>query len=649
MKFLHSLKFRIATALLLFLLLFSGLFSVGKMAFEEQRSYNTLLNIATRLNHTARSMVSLGMNYAMNAPRDETSYNRDIRLYYQELHGQIELLDKITMGFMSERFSPSLTDTGETFEPRLSPATHIAVKAVEETWGGFRRELVDELGSDQTMPRLRRAADFISHNHAPVSESIDALIAQIQRQMDLRLEQVNLLYRGLLSAAAIATLIIFFWFYLTIFRPLQRTARGFDRVAQGDFGYQLGVRGSNELALMTRSFNHLSSRLHAIFSLIERIQQGSDLDETLGFVAREFTELLPLDWTGALFVSADNSAVVLERSYRDGRPELVPRNRFRLQGTLLLQCIESGAPLHIPDMLHTAKGNPAYQFLNHLADRGLRDAIFLPITESSPIPGVLAFATRTPGIYTGEHLELLANIAGLITHSFGRTVKLAEHARLAAIGEFATGIAHEIRTPLSTINMALDHFRKLELPEGSAKRAALAHRESKRMERLLEEILLYAKPLQLQSQPLELGHLLRTLIETHAAMAGQKNQEFELISESGDSRVLGDKDRLLQLFLNLAGNACDAAPENSRISWRLANDSDSHSAVVSVTNEGKPISEGDMVRLFDPFFTTKPGGTGLGLGIVRHIVDAHGGEIEIRSTAEEGTVVRVRIPLCTNE
>lgn len=646
MKLLKMLKTQIAAALVLIMLLFGTIFALSMMALNEQQSYNILLNISTRLEQTAQNLVSLGMNYAMNVPQDNSSYERDVKLYYRAMHDQIEMLDTITNSFMTAEFPPALTEIGDSFRPNLAPATALAVTTVEELWKDFRAGIVNafDTSNGNDMPHLNAAADYITRYNAPFLASINILYTRIRQQTDQRLRQVYQLYISLLFAAVIITFGVFAWFFLVVLKPLRLAVTGFQKVTQGDFGYQVPITGNNELALMTRAFNTLSLRLYTLFRLIDQIQQGSDLNETLGFVAKEFSTLLPLDWVGALFVAGDNNTMILEGSYRNGQPEITERSHYALRNTLLLKALESGEPLHIPDMSSTIT-NPDYQFLNHLISEGIKDAIFLPITDVSPIPGILAFGTCKADTYTPEHLELLTNIAGLITHSFGRTVKLAEHSRLAAIGSFASGIAHEIRSPLSTISMALDYFQDLGLPGSANKRALLAQKETARITRLLEEILLYAKPLQLRLELIDIKQLLIELFETHQNITLEKQQRFELIASETDLEILGDPDRLKQVFLNLANNACEAATANESIRWHLEKNEIARSLIISVTNQGGPIQEEYLPQLFNPFFTTKTHGTGLGLSIVKRIVEAHGGEIAITSSKERGTTVRLLMPL----
>jgi len=645
MKWFKSLKLQIATALLLIMLLFIGVFSLSQIALKKQRTYNTLFSITAQLQHTANSMISQGMVYSMGVPEGSEHYQRDVEIYRKHLMKQLNLFHMLTMGFMHAHFEPSLTQLNTIFEPKLTPQVQDAVNHVENIWLEFQEAVLNAMGDNTNLANIHVAARHIVHSNQPLLESLTDLDRKVQNQAALELKLTQQVYWGALFFALCITMGIFAWFYRTVLQPLAASVEGFTRVTQGDFGYQLPLQSDNEIASMTRSFNRLSSRLNAIFKLIDQIQQGSDLDETLSFVAQEFPRLLPLDWVGALFVAGDDVTIILERSYRDGKPSTSPRTRFRFGATLLQQAIQSGEPLHIPNMLETAQGNPDFKFLNHLANEGLRDAIFLPITELSPIPGVLAFATEKAESYTPEHLELLTNIANLVTHSFGRTVKMAESTRLAAIGEFASGIAHEIRSPLSTITMALDYFENADLPGSTHKRAELAHREAQRMARLLEEILLYAKPLQLERSPLDINQFIVKLLKEYKSLASEKSQEIVLKNSDQAAIIYGNHDQLMQLFINLAQNACEAAPAGETISWELRVKSAAKAVEVSITNGGAPLTQGQMEHVFEPFFTTKTHGTGLGLGIVKRLVEGHGGEIRMESTAETSTIVTVVFPL----
>ncbi len=222
--------------------------------------------------------------------------------------------------------------------------------------------------------------------------------------------------------------------------------------------------------------------------------------------------------------------------------------------------------------------------------------------------------------------------------------KLVEQESLAAIGQFASGLVHEIRSPLSTISMALQRFEQLDLPQTEKKRLALAENEALRMERLMSEILLYARPLHLKLEPLALISLITETIELVREAANHSQCEYRFPTDL-ELIVMADADKLRQVLINLMRNACDAAPAGSEILIDVRPCDDIRTVRVLIHNEGKPIPADLLPRLMDPFFSTKPRGTGLGLAITNRIVTAHEGVLSITSTLDEGTTVDFTLPL----
>jgi PAS domain S-box-containing protein len=227
---------------------------------------------------------------------------------------------------------------------------------------------------------------------------------------------------------------------------------------------------------------------------------------------------------------------------------------------------------------------------------------------------------------------------------------------LSTMGTLALGLAHEIRNPLNAAVLQMHLLgRQVEREVKDEKnRASMRDRvqivvgEIKRLGRLLTEFLDLARPRGLAREALSLAELIDGVIELHKEEAKQKGV---IIHRTGDYEslppVLGDREKLRQVFVNLIVNAIEATPSGGsiQISARAAIDR----VVVEVTDTGSGISETELVRIFDPFFTTKPGGTGLGLSIVRKILEQHDGVIHIRSAARDdgeggGTTVQVELP-----
>jgi len=644
MIYAGSLRFQISAALLSLLALFAGAVTYTVYALDEQRNAAMVLNLAGRLELAGEQLAMQAMNYQENPPRDYSTYYRDIRLYYQDLLSHLTTFDEILMAFSDQEFDTALTGMQKTLHTDLAPPVRKAVASTVDLWMGYRQDLQEKLGDNEAEPRLEWGAEYIVGRHDELRDSTLELLDSLQDQIGSRLERIGVINNIVLVAAFAISVMIVLMIYLRVVGPLDRAVQGLKRVTRGDFGHQVEPSGNSEIASLTRSFNQLSSRLRAIFRLIDRIEQGSDLDGTLRFVLEEFGGLLPMDWVCVLFAEKGSDALRMERACsRDGE-EPISGIRYPCSGTLLETALETGVPQHVSDTANAGQTD-GEAFFRMLSEQERHSAIALPFSELTPFPGLLVIASRDLDAYTHEHLELLTNIAHLITHSFGRTVKLVEHERLAAIGEFASGIAHEVRSPLATIALALDYFGNADLPPGGLKRAELASQEVQRVSRLLEDILLYAKPLSLEIGAVDLVSLISDFLEANGDLAGSRGQRFVFNPGNGPVVARVDRNRVTQVFQNIARNACEAAPEGSTITWRM--EKQGNGIEVSVHNEGDPIPPKTLLRLFEPFFTTKPNGTGLGLGIVKRIVDGHGGSIDVESSASGGTRVAILLHLAT--
>ena len=221
---------------------------------------------------------------------------------------------------------------------------------------------------------------------------------------------------------------------------------------------------------------------------------------------------------------------------------------------------------------------------------------------------------------------------------------LAERERLASIGEFASMIAHEIRTPLSTMQMALDYLNGQSLAQGAQKRIALAASESQRLQALLSEMLLFAKPQVLNPVRVDLLLLAEEVLDTLRQAGILSEQQVAVSCRSSAKVVDGDRDKLTQVLINLLSNARQAIDESETIDLILRDADAADSLCLEIRNSGV-IDRQLLPRLTEPFFTTKARGTGLGLSIVRRIVEAHQGALEIVCNEPEQQVcVLVTLP-----
>jgi signal transduction histidine kinase len=222
--------------------------------------------------------------------------------------------------------------------------------------------------------------------------------------------------------------------------------------------------------------------------------------------------------------------------------------------------------------------------------------------------------------------------------------------KLASLGVLAAGVAHEIRNPLTAIKARLFTLRKT-IGERSAalEDANLIEREISRLERIVRDVLLFARPAEPRRQAISAMTLLREVGDLMLGQLEKSNVTLE-INGSVDVTIRGDPDQLKQVLLNLIRNAAESIDECGEISLSLRTERASlggHSvdaAILEVKDNGRGISPEVQKRLFDPFYTTKPAGTGLGLAIAARIVEQHGGALQYKTEVGRGTTFGIALP-----
>ncbi len=223
--------------------------------------------------------------------------------------------------------------------------------------------------------------------------------------------------------------------------------------------------------------------------------------------------------------------------------------------------------------------------------------------------------------------------------------KLIEQERLAAIGEFAASIIHEIRNPFCTIKLVLEYFNKIDLSTEVKKRLILAQDEAKRLEKLLEEILLYAKPHILEIGQIDVNQCIYKVLELQRDFPGIMNKKIDFHPAKSEPKIQGDENKIKQVLINLIQNACEAINSGQAVHLQVDSDLNNQEVCIQVRNHGEPIPPDILPLLTQPFFSTKSSGTGLGLAITKRIVEAHNGKFLIESNLEEGTSVKVKLPI----
>lgn len=254
----------------------------------------------------------------------------------------------------------------------------------------------------------------------------------------------------------------------------------------------------------------------------------------------------------------------------------------------------------------------------------------------------------TTSLYNDQ--KEITGVLGIIqdvTETYNLMEKLKHEERLASLGRLATGIAHEIRNPLSSIKMNLAILgKRLTLNAQDNEHFEIAKEGVANLEKIVTEFISYAKPMPLKTGRQNLHQVIDEIIAMLKPQCEEANVTIERKYAKSMPLVSIDKMKIQQALLNVILNALQASAKGDSITLHTAHvDVSPAYVVVEVEDRGVGISEEDVQFVFDPFFTTKRSGTGLGLSIVRSILVTHNGSVDIKSKKGKGTKITFKIPV----
>ncbi len=224
--------------------------------------------------------------------------------------------------------------------------------------------------------------------------------------------------------------------------------------------------------------------------------------------------------------------------------------------------------------------------------------------------------------------------------------------KLAALHTLSAGVAHELRNPLSAVDLNL-HLLEDELHESrvSSRKAAeylrVLNAECRRLSVILDNFLKFARPGTLQVQVVDIEGLIQQIVSLMQYEAEAQGIAIEVTVANDMTPVIGDATQISQVLVNILVNAFQAMPSGGtcRITVRMTEREETEWCELTVRDSGQGINKEDLPRLFEPFYTTKATGTGLGLAVAYRIIQDHGGMIDVASTPGQGTVVTVQLPV----
>lgn len=235
---------------------------------------------------------------------------------------------------------------------------------------------------------------------------------------------------------------------------------------------------------------------------------------------------------------------------------------------------------------------------------------------------------------------------------FQRSRQLEEQAheaeRLAYVGTLASGLAHEIRNPLNSLNLNMqmleEEARETGISKSQLRLLSLTRSELGRLERLATDFLSYARPRPLERQEMAAVDMLEQVRQVLAAEALDEGVTLTVVDHSGGARIAVDTGQMSQLLLNLAKNALAAVEEVDNGQIEMCSRRRDDHVLLEVQDNGHGIDQDEQEKIFDLFYSTRKGGTGLGLAVVQRITETHDGALELESTPGQGTCVRLVLP-----
>jgi len=251
---------------------------------------------------------------------------------------------------------------------------------------------------------------------------------------------------------------------------------------------------------------------------------------------------------------------------------------------------------------------------------------------------------HTKKLSTGEqHFRNLADTAPVMIGMSDTQKGLKQYSRLADIGTLAAAVAHELRNPLSVIQLAAYNLRKGKNDLANNKHLMNIDKKVWESNQIIDNLLMYARIKMPRYEKINVLNILDECVASAQESFGQNSITLDKKYADGLDLIEGDAQQIREVFLNILRNAFQAVPMGGgRIELRAWREGDMVKVVIE--DNGLGIAEGDLEKVFEPFFTRKPKGTGLGLTICSELVHLHQGRIEIQSRQGQGTTVNVLLP-----
>jgi nitrogen fixation/metabolism regulation signal transduction histidine kinase len=480
-------------------------------------------------------------------------------------------------------------------------------------------------------PRMVLATYAIERRLGELADTVESAYQRYGEKARLReplKDSFTLTLTLVLLLSLFAALYGAFWSARRLVRPIQDLVAGTRAVAKGDLGMRLPLTSHDEMGILVHSFNDMTKRLSRSREEARRSQQAVEAERT------NLAVILARLSTGVVSLEPDRTI----RTLNQAAAAILNVDVENCVGKAL-----SAAPAE--SILFTQFANACSAHL----DAGQTEWREQLVLQGENARRVLMCACTT---LSGEDL-----VPGGYVIVFDDITTLLQAQRDAAWGEVARRLAHEIKNPLTPIQLSAERLRHKLLSSLNESQAQVLDRAThtivqqvEAMKEMVNAFSEYARAPQMDLSKFDPNQLITEVAELYRSQGSKRQLEIKL--DPALTEIQADRGRLRQIVHNLLANALEAlegSPDASiRIETRLIGQDGAHpmSAAQIVVEDNGPGFRPDVIgQVFDPYVTTKPKGTGLGLAIVKKIVEEHGGSIEADNVRTGGARVRIELPL----
>ncbi len=383
------------------------------------------------------------------------------------------------------------------------------------------------------------------------------------------------------------------------------------------------------------------------------VNSSLNREKVLAVILEQLARVVPYDNASVILVTGNKLELVAQRGFGTKKRLLPPMSVDELPH--VQHVLKSQQAAIIADV----RDDPGWK--STTASQDVRCWLGVPLVIQERAIGLLNLGHEQEGFYSEEDASVIQAFAAHAAIAIENTelftqakqayeklketqAQLVQSAKLAAIGQLAAGVAHELNNPLtSVLGFAELVVRKLEPEDPNRRDLEIVAGEARRARHIVRNLLDFARQSESRKQRQDLNHLVRQTLALTRIQLDKDGIEIEEHYDPDLDLVPLDAGQMRQVLLNLITNAAQAMPQGGTLAVRTTQVGDQ--ARVSIADTGVGIPEKIQERIFEPFFTTRSAGTGLGLSVSLGIVQGHGGQIELDSRLGKGSTFVVTLPM----